>query len=77
MLAIIVKTNEKEMNAIDFVFLSGIIKSKSEIRRLIEMNGIEIDGRKVNINQIIKLDKEEFIIKKGKKSFIKVLVQTE
>lgn len=77
MLATIVKTKEKEMNAIDFVFLSGIIKSKSEIRRLIEMNGIEIDGRKVNINQIIKLDKEEFIIKKGKKSFIKVLVQTE
>ena len=65
------------MNAIDFVFLSGIIKSKSEIRRLIEANGIEIDGHKVNINQIIKFDKEEFIIKKGKKSFIKVLVQVE
>lgn len=73
----VIKTNEKEMNVVDFVFLSNIIKSKSEIRRLIEMNGIEIDGNKTFINQTIKFDKTEFVVKKGKKSFVKVVVERE
>lgn len=65
-----------EINILDFLSNLSIIKSKSEARRLIEQGGIEIDNiRKNDINEILILNKsQELIIKKGKKTFIKVIV---
>jgi len=56
---------------------SKLATSKSEARRLIEQGGITIDGNKVNnINQLIAFDdiKKGLLIKKGKKVFVKVLL---
>jgi tyrosyl-tRNA synthetase len=64
---------------VDLLAESGIIKSKSEVRRLIEQNGISIDGKKVeNITQ--KLSEQDFskghiIVRKGKKSYYKLFVK--
>ena len=56
--------------------LSGIFESKSEIRRLIEQNGISINGVKVtSINMQISIDllkDNALLIQKGKKKFIKI-----
>ena len=56
--------------------LSGIFESKSEIRRLIEQNGISINGEKVtSINMQISIDllkDNALLIQKGKKKFIKI-----
>ena len=65
---------EKEMGIIDFVFLSGLVNSKSEIRRLISQQGILLNDKKVSLNDVVVLDKKEFVLKKGKKNFLKVII---
>ena len=66
-----------QINILDFLSNLSIIKSKSEARRLIEQGGIEIDNvKKKDINEILMLNKrEELIVKKGKKTFVKVLIK--
>lgn len=61
----------------NFLSKLSIIKSKSEARRLIEQSGIEIDNiRKNDINEILILNKnQELIVKKGKKTFVKVIIE--
>ena len=57
--------------------LSGIFESKSETKRLIEQNGVSINGEKVkSIDMIVTEDMLEdnaLLIQKGKKRFIKML----
>lgn len=67
----------EQINILDFLSQLSIIKSKSEAKRLIIQGGIEIDNKKKNnINEIIILKpKRELIVKKGKKTFIKVKIK--
>lgn len=69
--------NIGETNILDFLSNLSIIKSKSEARRLIEQGGIEIDNiRKNDFNEILILNKsQELIVKKGKKTFVKVIIE--
>lgn len=64
-------------NVIDVLMLSGIFESKSETKRLIEQNGVSINGEKVkSLDMIITEDMLEdnaLLIQKGKKKFIKML----
>lgn len=64
-------------NVIDVLMLSGIFESKSEIKRLIEQNGVSINGEKVkSLDMIITeamLEDNALLIQKGKKKFIKML----
>ncbi len=66
-----------EVSIIDFLSSLSIIKSKSEARRLIEQGGIIIDNeKKTDLNEILNLNnKKEFIVKKGKKTFVKVQIK--
>lgn len=67
---------KEKPNVVDILMLSGIFESKSEIRRLIEQNGININGAKVtSINMQISIDllkDNALLIQKGKKKFIKI-----
>lgn len=70
-----IKGNGK-INIVDFLASLSIISSKSEARRLIEQNGIMIDNeKKSDISEMIDLTKKEFVVKKGKKTFVKVVVE--
>lgn len=62
---------------LDLLASLSIIKSKSEARRLIEQGGIEIQNeKKLNANEILDLrNGEELLVKKGKKTFVKILVK--
>lgn len=63
------------INVVDFISMTSLVSSKSEIRRLLEQNGFEINGVKVNINTMINIEKEKnIVIKKGKKTFLKVII---
>ena len=55
----------------------SIISSKGDARRLIEQGGIVINNeKKININEILDLNvNKELIVKKGKKTFVKVIVK--
>lgn len=69
--------NVGEISILDLLSKLSIIKSKSEARRLIEQGGIMIDNeKKTDFNEIINLNgKTEMIVKKGKKTFVKVELQ--
>ena len=54
---------------------SGMTASKSEARRAVEQGGVSVNGDKVTDTKMIyskEVFAEEFIIKKGKKSFQKI-----
>lgn len=65
------------INVIEILMLSNLFESKSEVRRLIQQNGIKINGEKVtDIHMIInseQLDNNTLLIQKGKKTFKKIL----
>ena len=69
--------NKGEINILNFLSSLSIIKSKSEARRLVEQGGIIINNEKItNINAILNLNNQkELIVKKGKKTFIKVIIE--
>lgn len=58
--------------------LSNIVSSKSEGRRMIEQNGISVNGAKENdVNKLITttdFNNDELIIQKGKKQFKKIVL---
>ena len=70
-----IKLDGNEINVIDFIALSGLVSSKSEIRRLINQQGILVDDIKVNVNDFVDLKVKEHVLKKGKKVFLKVVLK--
>lgn len=69
--------NLDKLNILDFLAKLSIISSKSEARRLIEQGGIVINNeKKQDITEILDLNStKEFIVKKGKKTFLKVIIK--
>ena len=67
---------EDEIGIVDVLFLSGIVSSKSEGRRLVQQNGISVNGNLVDLE--FKLNKQDLksgvIVKKGKKNYIRVVL---
>ena len=60
-----------ETNILSVLVNSGLVPSKSEAKRLVEQGGISIDNEKVSDSNL-EVNKKEFIIQKGKKTFLKV-----
>jgi tyrosyl-tRNA synthetase len=61
---------------IDIIYSAKLFDSKGQIRRLIQQGAIKIDGQKVDSPDQLILNsdgKKEFIIKAGKKIFLKVV----
>ena len=60
---------------VDLLVATQLCTSKSEARRLVEQGGVSVDGeKKTNPSEIIEI-KDQVIIKKGKKVFLKVIVK--
>lgn len=70
-----IKIEGDRIGVIDFVALSGLVSSKSEIRRLINQQGILLDDKKVNIDDFVDLNVKKHVLKKGKKNFLKVVLK--
>ncbi len=58
----------------DMLEKTKICTSKGEARRLIEQGGISLDGEKVVDTKLVVSPKDERVIKKGKKIFVKVVL---
>ena len=67
------------INVLDLLLQVGLVPSKGEARRLIQQNGLSINGEKVTaVDTIINSDyfeNDEMIVKKGKKVFLKVIAK--
>ena len=65
-----------EIGILDLIRLCSLSKSNGEARRLIEQGGISLNKEKItDINLKISLtENKEFVIKKGKKVYHKVII---
>lgn len=67
--------DDKQILTVDFLAKLSIFPSKSEARRLVLQGGVSIDDQKlVEPVKMLVLDKDEYIVKKGKKTFVKVKI---
>ena len=67
--------DDKQILVVDFLAKLSIFPSKSEARRLVLQGGVSIDDQKlVDPMKMLVLDKNEYIVKKGKKTFVKVKI---
>ncbi|MBQ3511937.1 MAG: tyrosine--tRNA ligase [Bacilli bacterium] len=77
--SITLSKDKLDINIVDLLVETNLVTSKSEARRLIEQNGISVNGEKeLNANEKITKDNltENFIIiQKGKKVFLKVIFE--
>ena len=60
-------------NIIDLLVQTKLAASKSDAKRLIEQNGVTIDGKIVKLNELTSL-KNNSIIKAGKRRFVKIKI---
>ena len=70
---------ETGVNILDLLVNINLVPSKSEARRLVQQNGLMINGEKVTATDAV-IDKSffndgEMIIKKGKKTFLKLTLK--
>ena len=59
---------ESETSLVDAVFLSKVVASKSEVRRLVKQGAVSVDGKKIDVanfslrsGQVIKIGKRRFL----------------
>ncbi|MCK5852274.1 tyrosine--tRNA ligase [bacterium] len=64
---------EKELNFLKILTETKMAPSGGEVRRLIKQGAVSIDGEKVLEISIVRPDKEEFVIKVGKRRFLKIV----
>jgi tyrosyl-tRNA synthetase len=63
---------DQDMNIIEVLHNSDLVGSKSEARRLLNQGAIRIEGEKVSDMNMILSSGNEYIIKVGKRRFLKV-----
>ncbi len=64
-----------DMGILDFLCATKLFSSKSEARRMVEQGGIQIDGNKITDPKFVVAMASEFMVQKGKKVFLKVIVK--
>ncbi len=64
---------EKELNFIKILTENKMAQSGGEVRRLIKQGAVSIDGEKVSEISIPRPDKKEFVIKIGKRRYLKII----
>lgn len=62
-----------KMGVLDFLVLIKLFPSKSEARRMVEQGGVQIDGDKVTDWKSVVVPRDEIMVQKGKKVFLKVI----
>ncbi len=61
------------ISVLELLVASGLFQSKSEARRMVEQGGIQIDGKKITDWKTEFISSDEFIVQKGKKTFLRVM----
>ena len=61
---------EGETSLVDAVFLSKVVESKSEVRRLVKQGAVSVDGKKIDDASLLLVSGQ--VIKIGKRRFLKI-----
>lgn len=62
----------EELQIINVVYNSGMVQSKSEAKRLLNQQGIKVNGEKITSNILVS---HEDVIQVGKKKFVKISIR--
>ena len=65
------EVHTESKNILDIMIAAELCPSKSEARRLVEQGGVSVDNEKV-MDPKAEIEKEEFVLQKGKKKIIKI-----
>ncbi len=66
-------TVSEPMRIVDIAAAAGLAKSKSEVRRLIQQGGVQLDGEKVtDINAVFTPDGQEHVLRVGRRKFLRL-----
>ena len=65
------EVHTESKNILDIMIAAELCPSKSEARRLVEQGGVSVDNEKV-MDPKVEIEKEEFVLQKGKKKIIKI-----
>jgi len=67
-----IDSKDEKIRLVDLLVHTKLASSKSEAKRLIQLGGVSIDGNRINdIDTIVEL-KESFVIKVGKRKFLRI-----
>jgi tyrosyl-tRNA synthetase len=66
-------TVQESTSIIDAVVKSGLIPSKSEVKRLINQGGVKLNGRKIEEVSSIQLNNQD-VIQLGKRKFLRIII---
>jgi tyrosyl-tRNA synthetase len=61
-----------DLDVISLICDAGLVPSKSEARRMIQQGGVSIDNAKISSFSIPMPEQEQFVVKVGKRKFLKV-----
>lgn len=62
------------MNILDVLLEGGVVKSKGEARRLVEQNGVRLNGEIVTAKELMLTPEAgEQVLQAGKRKFLRVL----
>lgn len=61
---------ESETSLVDAAFLSKVVESKSEVRRLVKQGAVSVDGKKIDDASLLLVSGQ--VIKIGKRRFLKI-----
>lgn len=64
-----------QMGIVDFLVAIKMFPSKSEARRMIDQGGIQIDGDKITDWKFEISPRDEIMVQKGKKTFLRVVIK--
>ncbi|MBN1857053.1 MAG: tyrosine--tRNA ligase, partial [Dehalococcoidia bacterium] len=56
-----------------YLVQNGLVSSNSELKRLVEQNGVEVDGQK--ISEMTAVVKNGSVLKVGKRTFVRIRVE--
>lgn len=72
----VVEVNRGVINICDLLVLTKQCTSKSDARRNVDQGGVSVDGEKAAISTEINVTAEGVLVKKGKKSLVKVVCKS-
>jgi len=64
---------EFQTNVVNLLVQAKLVSSKSEARRLVQQGGVDVDGEKITDPNFLLPEKEQIVIKVGKRKFLKVI----
>jgi len=68
------KTKKSKIDIVDLLCSSGLTKSKSEAKRLIQQKGIKINGEIIEKEGEIEINKSGIVLQRGKRLFKKIII---